>query len=70
MPDPYLARTVRATMRQMTGKMYPQLEPLLDTMDTQQLQDLLRLVRDVKDGENRRMQGKARRMGLPPGFIR
>jgi hypothetical protein len=58
-------------MRQMTGKMYPQLEPLLDTMDTQQLQDLLRLIRDVKDNESRRMQGKIQRMtGLPRGIIR
>jgi hypothetical protein len=53
----------------MTGKLYPNLEPLLDTMDTQQLQDLLRLVRDVKDGENMRCRGQARRMGMP-GIIR
>jgi len=69
MPDPHLARTVLATMRQTTGKRYPHLEPLLDTMDTQQLQDLLRLVRDVKDSETMRCAGQARRMGMP-GLIR
>lgn len=69
MPDPHLARTVLATMRQMTGKMYPQLELMLAEMDTQQLQDLLRLMRDVKDSENMRCKGQARRMGMP-GLIR
>lgn len=69
MKNPHLARTVFATIRQSTGKAYPHLEPLLETMDTQQLQDLLRLVRDVKDSENMRCKGQARRMGMP-GLIR
>lgn len=67
----HLSRTVLATMRQFTGKAYPHLEPLLETMDVQQLQDMLRLLRDVQDSEKRRMQSKVQRMtGLPPGLIR
>ena len=70
MPDPQLARTVFATIRQSTGnKTYRHLEKMLKTMDTQQLQDLLRLVRDVKQDENLRCRGQARRMGMP-GLIR
>ena len=69
-PDPYLARTVRATMYQFTGKAYPHLEPLLDTMTRPQLHDLLRLVREVKEAEARRTAGAIRRLGLPPGIIR
>ena len=69
MPDPHLARTVRATIAQLSGHRYEHLDRVLDTMDTQQLQDLLRLLRHVKDSENRRCKGQARRMGLP-GLIR
>ena len=58
-------------MRQFTGKAYPALEPMLDTMTIPQLQDMLRLLRDVQDSEKRRMQSKVQRMtGLPRGLIR
>jgi len=67
----HLARTVLATMRQSTGKAYPHLEPLLESMTEPQLRDLLRLVRDAQDQEKRRMQSKVTRMtGLPRGIIR
>jgi hypothetical protein len=67
----HLAHLVLATMCQSTGKRYPSLEPLMETMTEPQLQDLLRLVRDVADQENRRMQSKVQRMtGIPRGIIR
>lgn len=56
-------------MRQM-GKQYPALEPMLESMTVPQLQDLLRLMRDAKDNENRRMQSRMSRMGIPRGIIR
>jgi len=65
----HLARTVLATMRQNTGKVYPSLEKMLPSMSEPQLQDLLRLVRDVTDSENRRCRAQVRRIGLP-GVIR
>ena len=65
----HLARTVLATMRQHTGKMYPELEIVMETMTESQLRDLLRLIRDVKDHENRRCRSQATRLGIP-GLIR
>ena len=64
-----LARHIVAEMRR-AGKRYPALEAMLDSMTEPQLRDLLNLMRDTKDAESRRMQGSARRMGLPAGFIR
>jgi hypothetical protein len=64
-----LQRHIIATMRQM-GKQYPALEPMLESMTVPQLQDLLRLMRDAKDNENRRMQSRMSRMGIPRGIIR
>lgn len=63
------ARTVFATMRQHTGKAYPEIEKMLDSMTEPQLQDLLRLIRDVKDHENLRCRSQMARMGLP-GVLR
>lgn len=65
----HLARHITAEIRRM-GKQYPALEALLPTMTEPQLRDLLNLIRDTRDGEKHRMQGQARRMGLPPGVIR
>lgn len=64
-----LARHIVAEIRRM-GKRYGHLEALLPGMTEPQLRDLLNLIRDTRDGENRRMQGQARRMGLPPGALR
>jgi hypothetical protein len=64
-----LARHITAEIRRM-GKQYPHLEGLLSTMTEPQLRDLLNLMRDTKDNEKRRMQGSARRLGLPPGVLR
>jgi len=67
----HLARTVLATMCQSTGKRYPELEPMLETMTDPQLQDMLRLLRDVQDSEKRRMQSRVQRMtGIPGSIIR
>lgn len=52
------------------GKQYPALEALLPGMTEPQLRELFNLIRDSKDTENRRLRGRARRMGLPPGVIR
>ncbi|KPL02534.1 MAG: hypothetical protein AMK75_02560 [Planctomycetes bacterium SM23_65] len=65
----HLARTVLATIRQSTGKMYRELELVMETMTEPQLRDLLRLIRDVQDHENRRCKGRMARMGLP-GVLR
>ena len=64
-----LSRHITAEIRRM-GKQYRALEALLPTMTEPQLRDLLNLMRDTRDAEKRRMQGSARRMGLPPGMIR
>ena len=64
-----LARHIVAEIRRM-GKQYPALEALLPGMTEPQLRELFNLIRDSKDTENRRLRGRARRMGLPPGVIR
>lgn len=73
MPDPHLLRTILATIRQSTGgKRYEALEYMLELgqFDDRQMRELLRLVRDVQDSEKSRLNGQARRMGLPPGILR
>jgi len=62
-------RQLTATIRQLTGKRYDRLEAALPNMDREALLDLLRLLGDVREGENQRCRGQARRMGLP-GVIR
>jgi hypothetical protein len=65
-----LSRTILATMRQVTGKRYPTLELMLDTMTESQHQDFLRLIRDIQESETHRLQGQAARMGIPKGVLR
>ena len=62
-------RNAIATIRELTGRQYPALEPLLEGMDERQLHDFTCLLNDVREGENRRCRGQASRMGLP-GIIR
>lgn len=62
-------RNALATIRQLSGRRYPELEKQLELMDERQLADLVRLLNDVRDGENRRCRGQASRMGLP-GILR
>ena len=64
MPNPHLVQTARATIRQTTGKQYPKVEALLDSMDAEQMQELIRMIRDAEDGGRRKAGANARRMGL------
>lgn len=62
-------RNALATIRQLTGRRYDALEPILEKMSDHELSEFVRMLRDVRDGENRRCRGQASRMGLP-GLIR
>ena len=62
-------RNAIATIRELTGRQYPALEPLLKGMDERQLHDFTRLLNDVCRSENHRCRGQARRMGFP-GVVR
>lgn len=64
-----LVHHITAEIRRM-GKRYAALEALLPSMTREQQHDLLMLIYEAKDSEKRRLNGQARRMGLPPGILR
>lgn len=64
-----LARHITAELRRMAGH-YPHLEGLLPSMTEAQQRDLLNALKAAKDAGKREVQGRARRMGFPPGVIR
>jgi len=64
-----LTRHITAELRRMRGY-YPHLEGLLPSLTPEQQRDLLNALKAAKEAGKSEVQGRARRMGFPPGFIR